>query len=333
MGLSFLRKLHGILVGDWTIQWILFISLVGFPLISYGDPFSCGEIISPLVLKTEIDDQFKIHVRSLPRMEKFRVLILQQLLKNRVLKRCQAESSCTRQDLAEAISLSIEQLKIPRLNLYAYAVAGIAASSAVNAGILVWLNHGRIEFFPTFGASALAQMALITANLMAPFLEPISSGIRHFIYARTEQSRGGEALSTLETQYSQTQGDYSLRDQASTDRIATFRTSLGKNFELIELARQRDDREAIVRLLADGVFLGYTHFQDISPLNETIVSFAQASVGRLIEENPELIDQTLKHLLRRYSNASSQLNPRGQTIAEWGRQYLNVWRLSEENLK
>jgi len=118
-------------------------------------------------------------------------------------------------------------------NLVGYSIlgAGIVANSAFSAGVLSAISP-QLEFMPLFAGSFLGQMSFVSVSLLAPFLEPVSSRIRHKTFELTTGRRPKPNMHpTLEEQADRVHATYTLREQHATDRVISFRNAIRLNLQ------------------------------------------------------------------------------------------------------
>ena len=173
-------------------------------------------------------------------------------------------------------------------NLVGYSIlgAGIVANSAFSAGVLSAISP-QLEFMPLFAGSFLGQMSFVSVSLLAPFLEPVSSQIRRKTFELTTGRRPKrDKHPTLEEQADRVHATYTLREQHATDRVISFRNAIRLNLQAAVRAWEARDEDGVVAEIADAAILGFRHFRDISPQEETILYTVRATLTRRLE-NPE----------------------------------------------
>ncbi len=273
---------------------------------SFGKETSCASSLNgrasnffELEIRRQLDQQ--------PVLKSWYIqLFARNSIRDRILKECHEGDECLERTLTKAIETSFEKLNFSGGKRYFYLVAGIAGTSALTAGTLALVNDKGIDFFPAFTVAVFGQISLLTANLLAPFLEPISSRIRRatFALARKNGSISPEHQS-LERQADVVQATYTLREQHATDRILSLRGALQFNLLVIRDLIQSGNRAKIAHLLGDAAMLTYRHFRDLDPNEVTIVSAVRTSVLAAIDDPDELYTQTMDYLIQQGNDLDS----------------------------
>jgi hypothetical protein len=273
---------------------------------SFGKETSCASALNSKALNF-FELEIKRQLDQQPVLKSWYIqLFARNSIRDRILKECHEGDECLESTLAKAIETSFEKLNFSGGKRYFYLVAGIAGTSALTAGTLALVNDQGIDFFPAFSVAVFGQISLLTANLLAPFLEPISSRIRRatFALARKNGSISPEHQS-LERQADLVQATYTLREQHATDRILSLRGALQFNLLVIRELIQSGNREGIAHLLGDAAMLTYRHFRDLDPNEVTIVSAVRTSVLAAIDDPDKLYTQTMEYIIQQDSSLDS----------------------------
>lgn len=273
---------------------------------SYGKETTCASSLNgkasnffEIEMKRQLDQQ--------PLLKSWYIqLFARNSIRVRILKECHEGDECLERNLAKAIETSFEKLNFSGGKRYFYLVAGIAGTSALTAGTLALVNDKGIDFVPAFTVAVFGQISLLTANLLAPFLEPISSRIRRatFALARKNGSISPEHQS-LERQADVVQATYTLREQHATDRILSLRGALQFNLLVIRDLVKSGNRAEIARLLGDAAMLTYRHFRDLDPNEVTIVSAVRTSILAEIEDPDKLYNETMDYINQQGNSGNS----------------------------
>lgn len=259
--------------------------------------------------------------------------IKQGLLNSPILNKCREKGVCTREQWTQSIKSVIANLGYSEASRYAYLVGGIALTSAATAGLLVWVNDYNIQFWPSFGTLVVSQVSFLTANLLAPFLEPISSKIRRSTYAMTSQNKLIQDNRSLEDQADHIQSTYTLREQHSTDRIMQFRGAILQSLIVIQMLSTVENRDKIELVdeitphLAEVIMLGYRHFRDLDPRDETILNAVKAS-GLRSRIEPKLLMEKVYSYISEVEFLSESIADRSADIQlreSYYRRLLSIW--------
>lgn len=265
---------------------------------SFGKETSCAGS-----LRERASDIFEIETkRQLDQQPVWKALYIRLFalnsIRHRILRECNENDECLERTLTKAIKTSFEKLNFSGGKRYFYLVAGVTGTSALTAGALKLVNDQDIAFVPAFTVAIFGQVSLLTANLLAPFLEPISSRIRRATFALAQRNGSiSPEHESLERQADLVNGTYTLREQHATDRILSLRGALQFNILVIRDLVQSGNREQIAQLLGDAAMLTYRHFRDLDPSEVTIVSAFRSSVLAAIDNPDRLYTQTMEYLI------------------------------------
>lgn len=183
-------------------------------------------------------------------------------------------------------------------NLTGYAIlgTGIFANSALSAWALSTISP-QLEFVPLFAGSFIGQMSFVSVSLLAPFLEPVSSSIRRKVFElKKRREAGKDETHSLEEQADRVHATYTLREQHATDRVISFRNAIRLNMREAAQALERRDENAVIAEVADAAMLGYRHFRDISPREETVLQTVRVALVRHMESPEAWVDRVLQEI-------------------------------------
>jgi hypothetical protein len=272
---------------------------------SFGKEPSCASSLKGKASRV-FDLEVKKQLDRQPILKSWYILLFERnSIRDRILKDCHDGDECLEKNLAKAVETSFEKLDFSGSKRYFYLVAGIAGTSSLTAGTLALFND-NIDFFPAFTVAVFGQISLLTANLLAPFLEPISSRIRRATFALAQKNGSiSPEHQSLERQADVVQATYTLCEQHATDRILSLRGALQFNLLVIRDLIQSGDREEIAHLLGDAAMLTYRHFRDLDPNEVTIVSAVRTSVLAAIDDPDEIYTQTMDYLIQQGNGLDS----------------------------
>jgi hypothetical protein len=197
--------------------------------------------------------------------------------------------------LAQVVREIIEEKKKPQFIGFSFLIAGMVANAAVTAQVMKMVNT-EADFSIIFTSSFLGQFSFISVNLLAPFLEPISSRIRKFTFAFSQSTISNARPGSLEAQANLLNATYTFREQQASDHILTFRNALRFNFESAMRAIETGDEQTVVVELADALMAGYRHFREISPSDPTIINAVRSTFLRKIRHPEALQAAVLKQI-------------------------------------